>query len=334
MFGNTASPGTDHTWGGETNTPIKFGAKSSAANDAGSTTPTGSPAKAAFGGFSTTGTSSPKFGGFTASSIHDKPAAPKLAFGNNSSSSSQPPFAGLFGAGKSATEAKNTPASPAASGLNASIFSPATKPSAGFTFGGPKSSGSPSASGAPAASTTSSVFGAPVASTTSSVFGNSAATSGATTPANNTDTESKDENEPSDEPKDAQQGDLTALTPEEAAANDVLFETKTKASQFTKAAPDDAKLSWVPKGLGILRLLKNKETGKCHSTLRLSPGGRVLLNFGLLGKKVPNAYVAHGKMARLSISDAEGKLSTWTLTMKDPELVKDFVNKLEANRPE
>ena len=59
-----------------------------------------------------------------------------------------------------------------------------------------------------------------------------------------------------------------------------------------------------------------------------------MLNFGLLGKKVPNAYVAHGKMARLSISDAEGKLSTWTLTMKDPELVKDFVNKLEANRPE
>lgn len=314
IFGNTTSPAGDNTWKGESNTPIKFGFSKAKDTD-GATTPEGSPAKNAFGGIANAGnaTAPPRFGGFTASSIHDSPA-PKLDFGQ---STAAPPSSSIFGGASKPLE-KNKPASAASSGLNASIFSPAGKSSsAGFTFGTPNTGAAPAA---------------PL-STNSSVFGNSAATSRDTTPvtATNTDAEGSgaDANEPSDEVKDTPQNDLASLTPEEASANEVLFESKAKASQFVPGTK-----AWESKGYGIFRLLKNKETGKSWALMRMTPGGRVMLNFSLLSKSVEGAYQASGKICRCLVAGEGGKIETWGLQFGTLDKVKDLVGKMKDGQPE
>lgn len=309
---SATSPAGDNTWKGVENTPIKFGGLAKP-TDSGSTTPEGSPAKKAFGGFSTTDNSksTPKFGGFTASSVHDKPAtAPKF---------------NIFGGSKPAE--KPTPASPAASNLNSSVFAPAAK-TTGFSFGGPNASAS---------------LSAPVAagSSTSSVFGNSTATSRATTPAGtNTDAETSgkeaDTSEPSDEPS-APQNDLTALSAEQLAENDIVFESKARAQQFLKSAGDsDAKPAWQSRGIGMFRILKNKETGKCSVLMRMIPGGRVLLNFSLLPKQTlgGTAYVVMGKMCRMAVPDEQGRMETWAAQFGTVDKVNEVVDKLIAGQPE
>lgn len=312
--GGSSSVFGDNTWKGASSTPIKFGTAKATDND-GTTTPDGSPAKPASSIFGTTGnaSSTPKFGGFSATSIHDKPAAPQ--------------FGGLFGA--KAPAEKTTPASPAAAGLNNSIFSPAgPKPTTSFTFGAKPSTSTSASSPAPAVAT----------GLASSIFAKStsAANSGATTPVTDAEGSGKDDsaNEPSDEPKDTQVGDLTALTPEEAEKNDLLFESKAKASMFIKT-PENGATKWQSRGLGMFRLLRNKESGRYQGIMRLIPGGKILLNFGLMDKGIKDAYVPAGKVLRAIIpDDAGGKLETWAIQFGTAEKVVELAGKIHEGQPE
>lgn len=293
IFGSAASPAGDNTWKGDSSTPVKFGKP---APDA-SATPAGSPAKNAFGGLAGNATAPPKFGGFNPTSVLDKPA---------------PKFGGFGKSVNSSTEAPNT---------SASVFASASKPSAGFTFGTP----SPGAA-APAA-----------ASTTSSVFGNSNATSGASTPitAANTDGEEasgKDANEPSDDVKDKPQQDLASLSPSEINDNDLVFESKSKASKFTEG--EDGQKSWQGKGLGIFRLLKDKQTGNYWCLMRMTPGGQIILKSALVKKSVEGAYLAMGKVCRMTAVDDAGKVSTWGLQFGTLEKVEELVKLMKAGQPE
>lgn len=297
VFGASTSPAGDNTWKGQDTTPIKFGASLAA----GSTTPEGSPAKPAgnFGGFST--------GGLSAANKAAGP--PKFSFGGASDISEKPadgarPFAGLFGGDKAAE--KDKPAAP-----TSSIFASASgSPSVGFQFGGPKL--------APA-------------SGTSSVFA-SAGTSRASTPGQTTDAENSGNDssaaEPSEDQSDTQQNDLTALTAQELAENDILYDGKVSAKQFNKANSPP----WTAKGTGPFRIMKTKATGKLRMLLRASPSGRIILNTNVLPTK--GLFSNKGKMAQIMALGADGKtVETWVLTFgsKDAEAkVKDFVDTLHA----
>lgn len=192
-FGSNNSPAADNTW--KESTGIRFG------DSTGTTTPDGSPAKAA--------------GASVFSSATPAAPAPKFSFGAASQSTPSgdkpSPFSGMFGA-----KSDDTP-KPAASS-SVSIFDSA-KPSGstGFQFGGAGASTLAPPSG-------------------SSVFA-SAATSRATTPgAVTTDAEgSAAESEPSDTPNEPQR-DLTALTPEDLATSNLAHEARCKATKFVDKA--------------------------------------------------------------------------------------------------
>lgn len=305
-FGASTSPAGDNTWKGQENTPIKFGASTAT----GSTTPEGSPAKPAgnFGGFST--------GGFSAT---NKPAElPKFNFGGTSTASAKPsdssrPFSGLFGGEKPVEKetAAATASASAAAAPSSSIFaSAAGSPSVGFQFGGPKL--------APA-------------SNTSSVFA-SAGTSRASTPGGTTDAENSGNDssaaEPGEEQNDTQQRDLTALTSSEIAENNILFDNRVSAKQFTKGGSPP----WTTKGAGPIRLLKDKSSGKLRLFMRAAPSGRIVLNTHVLPTK--GLFTNKGKMAQIMAVAADGKtMETWVLSMGKEEgeaKVKEFVDVLHA----
>ncbi|KAL1304308.1 hypothetical protein AAFC00_000711 [Neodothiora populina] len=309
---STTSPAGDNTWKGQENTPIKFGTTKAGDVGDGTTTPSGAPAKAASDAATAAGnaTAPPQFGGFTATSIHDKPA-PKFSFASKS----------VFGDA-------SKPASAAASGLNASIFSPAGKPSLyGNNAGTPASAGS-------------SVFGGNNSPT--STRDSTPATGGNRTDdaalanknsANNS--AAADSNEPSDEVKDTPPStDLSALTPEELEANEVVFESKAKAFQFAKA---DGSTGWQSKGYGMFRLLRDRESGKVWSAMRMTPSGRLMFSFSLLPKKaVKDAYTPLGKRVKMIVAGGgDGKtMETWAVQFGTDEKVQEVVSTMRAGQPE
>ena len=67
---------------------------------------------------------------------------------------------------------------------------------------------------------------------------------------------------------------------------DCLFETKSKALKFiTEEAAKGTKSesnTWETQGVGMFRLLRDKETGKCRVLFRAEPGGNIIVNANLL----------------------------------------------------
>lgn len=280
---NATSPAGDKTW--KENTPIKFGTSTT-----GTTTPDGSPAKAA--GASVFGSSA-------------APAAtPKFNFGGaeQATSSGEKPsaFTGMFGAKPS-----DSP-KPAAS---TSIFDTAKSSSdVGFKFGSPGATGS-SGLAPPSGS---------------SVFA-SAATSRATTPgATTTDAEgSAAESEPSDNPNDVQK-DLTSLTSEEISANNLTYEARCKAMKFVKGSTPP----WQSEGVGPIRILTAKDTGKPRVLMRADPSGKVKLNFNVVLNKDLYTHKG-GKMAQVTVPGEDKKMETYMCTFKDETKAKEFVQAMQ-----
>ncbi|EME82761.1 uncharacterized protein MYCFIDRAFT_196233 [Pseudocercospora fijiensis CIRAD86] len=89
---------------------------------------------------------------------------------------------------------------------------------------------------------------------------------------------------------DPQAEDQTGLTTEEQDANDVLGEFHdVKTSKFE--LNDQGQKKWVPKGFGVVYLLKDKETGKTRILSRVGTG-KLTLNYNpLKGSK----YAIHPK---------------------------------------
>ncbi|KAK5109936.1 hypothetical protein LTR62_006425 [Meristemomyces frigidus] len=156
-----------------------------------------------------------------------------------------PMFSGLFGASKTSAQKDDGEAGKLA------------PPAVGFTFGAPK--------------------------------GVSADVSRATTPGVTTDGESSvaaengtgdaTDAEPSEQQNDQQVEDMAALTPQERADEDVLFEASMAKAQKMDQNKDDGGPGWVERGKGPLYILKNKSTGKVRVVLKISPLGRLAMNF-------------------------------------------------------
>ena len=234
-----------------------------------------------------------------------------IKFGNSGSppgvkitspSPSKSALGGLFGSPQTNNPTENV--TKPASGLFSAT--PAKDPSVsfGFGFGGPPKPGVGSL--------------APPSNLASNN------TSRATSPGATTGGESANESNADDETEKHEQLDLTARGPGEED-EDALFAVKAKAMSY-----DVESKNWPSKGVGMLRVLKHRQTAKTRILMRQDPSGKIVLNAALLGT-MKYEYV-QSKTVKMAVATDQGKLSTWMLrTGKDEDAV-ELARILEAEK--
>ena len=220
-----------------------------------------------------------------------------------SPSPTKPPFTGLFGAPKTntATEMPTKPTSPLFS------MTPTKTPSVGLGFGFTPSNPATKALAAP--------------SNNASGASSRATSPGATTgeSANESTADAEDDNAPRDE-----QIDLTAGGQGEED-EDLVFVVKGRAMVFNLSSK-----VWDTIGLGFLRVLKNRDTGKTRMVMRTDPSGKIILNASLSSHF---KYTSSQKQqVRIPFANAEGKIEGWTLKVGKDGDAKALSKILEENK--
>ncbi|KAL9125718.1 MAG: hypothetical protein Q9217_005120 [Psora testacea] len=105
---------------------------------------------------------------------------------------------------------------------------------------------------------------------------------------------------------------------------DVLFEVKAKGLCF-----DAETKQWISKGVGPLRVLKHRQTGKPRIVLRAEPSGRVVINSG---------FVKEGKYENIGCKTvaapiiADGKLGPWRLRVGNDIDLQKLWETLDENK--
>ena len=222
-----------------------------------------------------------------------------------SPSPSKQPFTGLFGVSKT----NNTVEMPAQPVSVLSSSTPQKIPSVGFNFGF-----------TPANPTVTSL--APPSNEASAVTSR-ATTPGVTTGESANESTADAQGEEDDVSKD-RQIDLTAGGPGEED-EDVVFEVKGKAMVYDRPAS-----KWDVKGVGFLRVLKNRDTGNTRMLMRQDPSGKILLNTGLAPQF--NYDSNQSKHVRLPFANESGKIEAWMLRVGKDEDAKRLVAVLEENK--
>ena len=222
------------------------------------------------------------------------------AFNVTSPSPSRPAFSGLFGAPKpnSTTEVPTKPAS--------SVFSTplAKNPSVGFSFGLKPATASlapPSNNG----------------SNTTSRATSPGVTTGESANESNADGED-------DKVEKQEQIDLTSLGPGEEN-EDVVLQVKAKALKWETDSS-----TWGSKGIGPLRVLKNRESHQTRVLLRQDPSGRIVLNFAL--SKSFTYESSQSKTVRVPFVTESGKIETWMIKVGNDDDAKKLASALEENK--
>lgn len=285
---------------------------------------------------------------FSANKPDESPKPTSTLFSSSSgtnestSAKSAPTFS--FGASQAPPKETTTPTgSPAKQASTGFSFAPAStqardnaKPK--FNFGQPaapqpeapslfsSSNGSTSGSSlfskadAPAASSlfssgkTPSVFS--TNSGTPSVFA-SPNLSNTTTPAASTESEGQGDEDAM--PKEDQR-DLTSLTREECETEDVLFECKSRLRKYVRGAEEP----WQVKGVGVMRVLKNKASGSARVLMRQDPNGSIMLNSSLLKNK--ESYSAmNDTNVKVTLPGEANDLSTYRLTFGKKEKAAELL---------
>ena len=240
---------------------------------------------------------------------HTWKADSPIKFGNStnapsvnvtSPSPSKPTFGGLFGASKPNVAAE------ASMKATSSFFStpPARTPSVGFSFGLKPTTSSlalPSNNG----------------SNTTSRATSPGATTGESANESNADGED-------DKAEKHEQIDLTSPGPGEEN-EDVILQVKSKALKW-----DAAKSTWASKGVGPLRILKNRESHVTRALLRQDPSGRIVLNFGL--SKSFTYESSQSKTVRVPFLSESGKIETWMIKVGNDDDAKKLAKALEENK--
>ncbi|MCJ1339349.1 hypothetical protein MMC09_004638 [Bachmanniomyces sp. S44760] len=274
----------------------------------------------------------PNFFGASTSPIGDntwKPESP-IKFGTSTSGGpsfsvtapspsktpSSTPFTGLFGAKPST---KDTPkpatnlfgafqprASDTSSTQPTNLFGASPKPAAPF------------------GSDVGFAFGGPPRPTTNSLFAPSAASSRATSPgattgesANESANAGDDDAAPPEE-----QIDLTAGGPGEEDEH-VLFNIRSKAFESV-----DKK--WKVRGVGILRVLKHRETGTTRMIMRSDPSGKIVLNAALMSGV--SYHSPTQQQVSMGIANDAGKISPWLVRVGKDEDAKKLASLLEEHK--
>ncbi|KAK4697538.1 hypothetical protein P7C71_g550, partial [Lecanoromycetidae sp. Uapishka_2] len=120
------------------------------------------------------------------------------------------------------------------------------------------------------------------------------------------------------------QVDLAAGGPGEED-EDVLFEVKVKAMVYNAE-----KKQWPIKGLGPLRILRHKESGKTRMLMRQEPSGKILLNCAL--EKQLKYQSTVDKSCNVPVINAEGKIETWALRTGHDDAAKKIASLLEEHK--
>lgn len=113
----------------------------------------------------------------------------------------------------------------------------------------------------------------------------------------------------------------------------IVHEVRAKALLYVpvqKGDEDQPKSPWSTRGVGPLRILKNKTTGAVRVLLRAEPRGHIALNKALLPN---NEYKPKAKTVNFVASNDSGSgLETWVLQVKTADLATKLASVLEANK--
>jgi hypothetical protein len=199
---------------------------------------------------------------------------------------------------------------------------------------GPK----PSKPGADAVASVGFNFGGPSHLTASPLLGpsglNSAVSSRATSPGA-TDTESVNTDTGEDHSEEPQVSLMSSRPGEEN--EEVLFEARSKALKYiTEEAAKEKKLNpgFNTQGVGQLRVLKHKTTGKTRLLLRAEPGSNIVINTALTPSMTYKATGTNGSGAVIfGIPTATG-IDRWVAKVKTAAAAEELAGILEANKGE
>ncbi|KAI0967363.1 hypothetical protein F4678DRAFT_483214 [Xylaria arbuscula] len=115
----------------------------------------------------------------------------------------------------------------------------------------------------------------------------------------------------------------------------LLHEVRAKAIKYIPVQKDDedqdkSQSPWSTRGVGPLRILKNKSTGAVRILLRAEPRGHIALNKTIL----PDVeYKPKSKTVNFVAADDNGSgLETWLLQVKTAELATELAGVLETNK--
>ena len=199
---------------------------------------------------------------------------------------------------------------------------------------GPK----PSKPGADAVASVGFNFGGPSHLTASPLLGpsalSSAVSSRATSPGA-TDTESVNTDTGEDHSDEPQVSLMSSRPGEEN--EEVLFEARSKALKYiTDEMAKEKKLDpgFSTQGVGQLRVLKHKTTGKTRLLLRAEPGSNIVINTALTPSMTYKATETKGSGAmKFGIPTATG-IDHWVVKVKTAAMAEELAGILEANKGE
>jgi hypothetical protein len=137
--------------------------------------------------------------------------------------------------------------------------------------------------------------------------------------------------EDDDEGGKLEQVDLSKLTPEELAANDIVFETEQALAKQQVDQGDGTK-AWENFARGPLYILKDKVTGKCFVRIRL-PSGQIPLNYSILPSLKSNVTGSSGKMVQATMPKKEGGIAQFYISLKTKEIAQEFSAKYNSSLP-
>lgn len=160
----------------------------------------------------------------------------------------------------------------------------------------------------------------------SSVFSSRAAT-----PLSEAETSAQSAAEDEEEGSKQEQVDLSKLTAEELAANEIVFETEAALAKH-QVDKGDGNKTWENFARGPLWILKDKVTGKCFVRIRIGSGATPL-NYSILPALKSTVTGSSGKMVQATMPKKEGGFAPVYISVKTPEIAKEFSTKYNASLP-
>ncbi|PGH33828.1 hypothetical protein GX50_03397, partial [[Emmonsia] crescens] len=107
---------------------------------------------------------------------------------------------------------------------------------------------------------------------------------------------------------------------------DEVFETRAKTMKLTVVpGSEDPKPQWQLQGVGLLRILKHKTTGRARVLVRADPSGRVLLNANLVAAV---SYKSTGSAVQFLVP-REPKPEQWVVRVKKEDVAVELAGVME-----
>lgn len=152
----------------------------------------------------------------------------------------------------------------------------------------------------------------------------------ATTPFSDPNTSDNNTENEEDEASKGEQLDLSNLTEEEKAQNEVLFYTEKAIAQ--RQVDKGSGKTWEKFARGPLWILKNKETDKALVRMRL-PSGTTPVNYNILPKIKASVSGASGKMVLAAQPGDAGKPTSLFFSLKSADVAEEFSTVYNNNHP-